>query len=161
MFSFIILIEKLSDSMNILKTLLWTPVWGTHAQVPLCGLSDRSLIHVSLETYIFFKTKSFLLLLFSVLPQLIMPPLTLPSRCYSCLAMSQKISKLKGRIFVLYQLKDEEQIMDSMMVTVGPAVTVTTSIELHSTIQWLEAATATAAAPGAHNWAKLGAKLGA
>lgn len=46
MFSFIILIEKLSD---VLKTLLWTSVWRTHAQVPLCGLSDRSLIHLGLH----------------------------------------------------------------------------------------------------------------
>lgn len=73
--------------------------------------------------------------------------------------MSQKISKLEGRIAVLSQLKDDEQIMDSMMVTVGCAVT--TSSELDSTSPWLEAAPTTAAAPGADHWAKLGDKLGA
>lgn len=72
----------------------------------------------------------------------IMPPLTSSSGCNSY--MTQKISELEGRTSVLYQFKEEEWIINSL-------VTVTSPGELDSTIPWVEGA---AAAPGADQWSK-------
>lgn len=44
-------------------------------------------------------------------PQFMAPP-TSPSGCDSCLRMTQKISELKGKISILDQIRDEEQILE-------------------------------------------------
>lgn len=74
-----------------------------------------------------------------------MPPVTSPSRCDSCLRLTQKISELEGRISILYQIKDEEWLRDSL-ITMGPPATTTTSGELDLTIPCLDVAAAQAAA---------------
>uniref|UniRef100_A0A3B5B1B8 SGNH hydrolase-type esterase domain-containing protein n=1 Tax=Stegastes partitus TaxID=144197 RepID=A0A3B5B1B8_9TELE len=81
-----------------------------------------------------------------------MPPLTSPSRCTSCLHLSQKISELEWRISTLYQIRDEERSMDSL-VTVGPAVGTAAPAELDSTVPCPDST-----APAAVHWAALGAK---
>uniref|UniRef100_UPI0037E7AD0B general transcription factor II-I repeat domain-containing protein 2A-like n=1 Tax=Semicossyphus pulcher TaxID=241346 RepID=UPI0037E7AD0B len=63
-----------------------------------------------------------------------MPSLTSPPGCDSCLRLTQKISELEGRISILFQSKDDEQILDSL-VTLGPAATTSTAEELDSTVQ--------------------------
>lgn len=82
-----------------------------------------------------------------------MTPLTSPSGCNSCLRLTQKTSELEGRISILYQLKDEERILDSL-VTMGPAVTTTIAVELDSTIPCSDVT----AAQTADHWTQLGAK---
>ncbi|KAF3856900.1 hypothetical protein F7725_017623, partial [Dissostichus mawsoni] len=79
-----------------------------------------------------------------------MPPLTSPSGCGGCLRMSQKISELEGRISMLYQIRDDEQILDSL-VTIGPAAT-TTACELDDTVPWMDVAARS------DHWSQLGAK---
>lgn len=49
-----------------------------------------------------------------------MPLVTSPSGCDNCLHPTQKISELEGRIFILYQIKGKEWILDSL-ITTGPA----------------------------------------
>ncbi|KAG9260322.1 hypothetical protein AMEX_G26567 [Astyanax mexicanus] len=46
-----------------------------------------------------------------------MASLSSPSGCSSCLWLSQKIAELEGRISVLYQIKDDEDLLDSMLAT--------------------------------------------
>ncbi|KAJ8346832.1 hypothetical protein SKAU_G00282330 [Synaphobranchus kaupii] len=103
-----------------------------------------------------------------------MPPLTSPSECDSCLGLTQKVSELEGRISILYQIKEEERILDSLftvgpavtttgardldstdsLITSGPAVTTTAAGELDSTVSCL----AVAATQAADLWTQLGAK---
>ncbi|KAI9547175.1 hypothetical protein NQZ68_019996 [Dissostichus eleginoides] len=80
-----------------------------------------------------------------------MPPLTPPSGCGGCLRISQKISELEGRISMLYQIRYDEQILDSL-VTFGPAAASTTACELDSTVPWIDVA------GRADHWSQLGAK---
>ena len=82
-----------------------------------------------------------------------MPPLTSPSGCDSCLCLTQKISELEGKIAVLYQIKDDEQLLDSL-VTTGPAFTSSTAGEMVLTVPCLNLS---ATQPPNH-WFKLGAK---
>lgn len=82
-----------------------------------------------------------------------MPPLTSPADCGSCLHLTQQISELEERISILYQIRDKEWIMDSL-VTVGWAVINTANGELDSTITCLDAA----AAKTTDHWAQLEAK---
>ena len=46
-----------------------------------------------------------------------MPPLSSPAGCDGCARLSQKISELEGRISVLYQIKDDEDLLDSLLAT--------------------------------------------
>lgn len=41
-----------------------------------------------------------------------MPPLTSPLDCSGCLRLSQKISEFEGRISKLYQIREDEQLLD-------------------------------------------------
>lgn len=82
-----------------------------------------------------------------------MPPLTSPAGCGSCFRLTQQSSELQERISILYQIRDEEGIMDSP-VTVGCAATTTATSELDSIVPCLD----TAAAQAADHWAQLGAK---
>lgn len=84
-----------------------------------------------------------------------MRPLTSPPGCDSCLRLTQKISELEGRISILYQIQDEERLLDSL-VTFGPAVTTTTARDLDLTTPCLDAAATTATLT--NHWAQLGAK---
>jgi len=80
-----------------------------------------------------------------------MPPFTSPTGCGSCLRLTQQLSELLERISILYQIRDEEQIVDSL-VMVGRAATKATTNKLDSTVPWLAAAQST------DHWNKLGAK---
>jgi len=99
----------------------------------------------------------------------VMPPLTSPSGYDSCLRLTQKVTELEGRISVLYQIRDDELILDSLCsvcpdamasapkaistdseVSVGCAATVSAVCELDSTVPCLEAT---------DRWAQQGAKL--
>lgn len=51
---------------------------------------------------------------------LTMPPLTSPSSSDCCARLNQNIIKLEERIYILYQLREEEHLLDSL-VTMGPA----------------------------------------
>ncbi|KAI4811250.1 hypothetical protein KUCAC02_014164 [Chaenocephalus aceratus] len=44
-----------------------------------------------------------------------MPPLTSLSGCGGCLCMSQKFSELEGRISMLYQIRDDEQMLPQQL----------------------------------------------
>ncbi len=57
-----------------------------------------------------------------------MGPLTSPSGCDRCHQLSQTIlsnrrtiAELEGRISILHQLRDEEDFMESLVITVGAA----------------------------------------
>lgn len=81
-----------------------------------------------------------------------MPPLTSPSKCDSCPRLTQKISELEERISILYQIKDDERILDSL-IAIGPTITTTTTGELDSTVSCVDFA----AAQAADHWTQLGA----
>uniref|UniRef100_A0A667Z3U5 SGNH hydrolase-type esterase domain-containing protein n=1 Tax=Myripristis murdjan TaxID=586833 RepID=A0A667Z3U5_9TELE len=84
-----------------------------------------------------------------------MPPLTSPG-CDGCLRLTQRISELEGRMSTLYQLREEEQIIDSMVVAVGLAASSATAREMDSTVP-LPCADVAAASTTEH-WSRLGAK---
>ena len=58
-----------------------------------------------------------------------LPPLTSPSRCDRCLQLSQTIAGLERCISNLYQIRDEEILLDSL-VMVGPTPTVPAELKL-------------------------------
>ncbi|KAL7829130.1 hypothetical protein AOLI_G00300150 [Acnodon oligacanthus] len=76
-----------------------------------------------------------------------MRPLSSPAGCDGCARLSQKIIELEGRISVLYQIKDDEDLLDSLLTTTQP---ISTRLDgsLHQT-----AATAVR-----DRWPQLGAK---
>lgn len=77
-----------------------------------------------------------------------MPPLS-QTECESCSRLSQKISELEGRISVLYQIKDDEVLLDSMLTSTQAITT------------GLESSVIKAAAATDHDedpWPLLGAK---
>ncbi|KAG7266726.1 hypothetical protein CRUP_006272 [Coryphaenoides rupestris] len=55
-------------------------------------------------------------------PSVVMPPLTSPSGCDSCLRLTQKVTELEGRISVLHQIRDDELILDSLFSVCPDAV---------------------------------------
>lgn len=55
-----------------------------------------------------------------------MAPLTSPG-CDSCHWLSQRINELEGRLSVLYQLMEEEKLMDLTVVALGPAANTTST----------------------------------
>ncbi|KAI9543576.1 hypothetical protein NQZ68_008623 [Dissostichus eleginoides] len=57
-----------------------------------------------------------------------MPPLISTAGCNGCLRLSQKISELEGRISVLHHIRDDEEMLDSL-ITMGPAGTTTASLD--------------------------------
>eukprot|EP00064_Thunnus_orientalis_P005062 superscaffoldBa00000482_g5075 len=65
----------------------------------------------------------------------------------------RKTLELEGRVSILCQLRDEEQILNSL-ITMGPTVTTTTARELDSTVPCLDVA----AAQAADQWTQLGPK---
>lgn len=82
-----------------------------------------------------------------------MPPLTSPSGCDGCVRLNLTISELEKRISILYQLREEEQLLDSL-VTVGRVVTTTEAAELDSTVRCFD----TVADQPQDHWTQLGAK---
>ncbi|KAJ8333837.1 hypothetical protein SKAU_G00411560 [Synaphobranchus kaupii] len=66
-----------------------------------------------------------------------MPPLTSPPGCDACRRLTHKIAELEGRISVLYQIKDDELLLDSLIGagpgTVAPNVT---GGEFDTTVPW-------------------------
>ncbi|KAK1878082.1 Epsin-2 [Dissostichus eleginoides] len=95
-----------------------------------------------------------------------MPPLTSTAGCNGCLRLSQKISELEGRISVLHHIRDDEEMLDSL-ITMGPAATTTASLdslitmgptatrttgELDSTVPWM------GVAARSDHWTVLGTK---
>lgn len=74
-----------------------------------------------------------------------MPPLTSQSGCESCSHLTQKISELEGRISVIYQIREGEKTIDSM-VSFCPAPTMTVPCAVSASTQ-----------PGVP-WNELGAK---
>lgn len=74
-----------------------------------------------------------------------MPPLTSQSGCESCSHLTQKISELEGRISVIYQIREDEKTIDSM-VSFCPAPTMTVPCAVSASTQ-----------PGVP-WNELGAK---
>ncbi|KAI9532980.1 hypothetical protein NQZ68_027452 [Dissostichus eleginoides] len=79
-----------------------------------------------------------------------MPPLTSTAGCNGCFRLNQKISELEGRISVLHQIRDDEEMLDSL-ITMGPTAT-TTAGELDSTVPWM------GVAARSDHWTVLGAK---
>ncbi|KAG9273559.1 hypothetical protein AMEX_G12727 [Astyanax mexicanus] len=71
-----------------------------------------------------------------------------PTGCSSCLWLSQKVSELEGRISVLHQIRDDEDLLDSMLAT-----SQTISAGLDGSLP----RTAASAAREEH-WPRLGAK---
>ena len=54
--------------------------------------------------------------------------LTSPHSCESCAHLSQKIVELDGRINLLHQIKEDENLLDAMVVT-AQALTLVTGVE--------------------------------
>ncbi len=97
-----------------------------------------------------------------------MAPLTSTHGCDSCLRLTQKVSDLEGRISTLYQLRDEERLIDTlvtvgapktnsytgMMDTTVPCADVATSQPAETTVPCTDVATS----QPADHWSKMGAK---
>ena len=84
-----------------------------------------------------------------------MAPLTSPG-CDGCHRLSQRIVELEGRMSTLYQLRQEEHTMDSLVVTLGPAANSTSTDELDTTVPL--PSPRNPAIPAAAHWSRLGAK---
>ncbi len=72
---------------------------------------------------------------FSVSPAIIptMAPLTSPSGCDRCLQLSQTIAELEGRISILHQIRDDKDLIDSL-VRVGATAADSAEAELDDTV---------------------------
>lgn len=75
--------------------------------------------------------------------------------CYSmppcCVCLGKRIADLEGRISVLHQIKEEEQLLDSV-VDLGPTTNATACRKLDSTVQ------CDPHPPARSPWPQLGAK---
>ncbi|XP_017574663.1 uncharacterized protein LOC108440347 [Pygocentrus nattereri] len=78
-----------------------------------------------------------------------MAPLSSPAGCSSCLWLSQKVAELEGRISVLHQIKDDEDLLDSMMAT---------SQAISAGLDGSLPQAAASAAGDEEHWPRLGAK---
>ncbi len=84
-----------------------------------------------------------------------MPPLTtVSSDCESCSRLSLKVKELEGRISTLYQIQEDERLLDTL-VLVGPAAAAVAMAELDSTVPCAGAVSPTRPADP---WTLLGAR---
>ena len=77
-------------------------------------------------------------------------PLTSTSSCTKCVRLSERIAELEGRVSTLYQIKEDEQLIDYLVATAATDATV--AEELDPTVSCLD----TAPTRAGDYWTQLG-----
>lgn len=79
----------------------------------------------------------------------------LSQTCSSCLTLSQKIAELEGRITILHQIKEDENLLDSLVAATPSASKSKAPVGLETTVPWFGSPTGSAEGDP---WEMLGAK---